>query len=845
MDSDRRVRHRRIMPLSVLFLMIALLLTSYLQLLVPKVAAQPSITLEMGLSATDAEPGDVVWTTLYFNNTGINSSSVVWINLTFPLGLTYSADNSALEGGLKTGNYNWTFIFVSVGNHSFDIFFIVSSNVLDGELMTIGANLDYLDEFINPMPPSSSFDTVTARRPVLIVNKTSETFKISPGHIYNYTIIFQNMGSVNATEVLINDTLPWELTYVSDTAASNGGSMVSSMNWSFSDVVGPIFFELTVQALGNLTDGLMVDNKLTLFYRNRNMVWFPSETATNTTNVVAFPGFIFTKKVDRGTAARGDLLDYTLSFSNVGLGNAKEVWVNDTIPGGTNYTSSTPLCDYLVNNTCTWLMFDLAPGSYQLHLTVRVNTTATIGSIIANTAYLNYTDSTGKPLGSLSSNDTTTVLESYLSLILQSRSLTSTPFDSLDIDILIRNQSPLPSLKAWLNVTFPQEIQYVSDNATDIGGTRTEVDRWEFNNIPQGNHSFRMTSDIVMTTADGTNLQVDLQLDHTDVSGVALPIITDRVTITIQAPILFSQIVSIKRDYQRSEIPAVTVFLNNTGSASASSVWVDLSVPSSVRYLDDTSSSIGGVRLRGFEFLISDLEPGVHSFEIQLDVEDVGETSDIEMWLYVNYTDSNGDLIGQTSERVSFGVIVQAEEFPYLPLAFVALIAFAMSLAFASRRESVKYKLLMFIVPLFSRLKREEVMDHETRGMIRGYVIANPGDHFNSIKASLKLKNGTLAHHIHILERERIIKSVKDGKYRRFFPMGMRIADRAFPTKIEKLILDIVKETPGVTQKDIASQLGISQPTISYHITKLRKAKRLRTEKHGMSLRHFLEDLKE
>ena len=90
-----------------------------------------------------------------------------------------------------------------------------------------------------------------------------------------------------------------------------------------------------------------------------------------------------------------------------------------------------------------------------------------------------------------------------------------------------------------------------------------------------------------------------------------------------------------------------------------------------------------------------------------------------------------------------------------------------------------------------------------------------------------------------------MIKSVKDGKYRRFFPMGMRIADRAFPTKIEKLILDIVEETPGVTQKDIASQLGMSQPTISYHITKLRKAKRLRTEKHGMSMRHFLEDLKE
>jgi uncharacterized repeat protein (TIGR01451 family) len=845
MGSDKRERHRKTKPLTVLFFMITVLLTTNLQLLVPNVVAQPSITLEMDMSPNDAEPGDMVTCTLFFNNTGTNNSSTVWINVTIPLGLTYSADNSALEGGMKTGNYNWTFTFVSVGNHSFDIFLIMSSNVLDGQLITIDANLNYLDEFTNPMPPSSTFDTITARRSVLSVSKTSQTFEISPGQIYNYTIIFQNTGSVNATEVLINDTLPGELMYVTDSAASIGGITMGVMNWSFSDVAGPLSFDLTVRALTNLTDGLMVDNRLTLYYRNRNFIWFPAEAATNTTKVVAPIGFTFTKTVDKGTAAPGELLNYTLSVSNTGLANAKEVWVNDTIPSGTNYTSSSPQCTYFVNNTCTWVMLDLAPGSYPLHLNVTVNTTATIGSIIANTAYIDYTDSMGMPLGNLSSNDTTTVQDSYLSLILRSGGLTSTPFDSLDIDILIRNRSPLPSLKAWLNVTFPQEIRYVTDNATVIGGSRTGFNRWEFNDVAQGNHSFTITSEIFMDTADGEELVVDIQLDHTNVTGARLPTINDGITITIRAPVITPQLTSDKGDYRTSETPAVTIHLNNTGSDTASDVRVELSVPSSVGYLDDTSSTIGGVHEGDFEFMISDLDPGIHSFDIYFDIGGVADDTDIEVWLYVNYTDSTGDLINHASETTSFSVIVPSEEFPVLLLAFVVLIAFVMGFAFVSRRESVKVSLLMFFIPLFSRLRREEVMDHETRGMIRGYIIANPGDHFNSIKASLKLKNGTLAHHMHILERERIIKSVKDGKYRRFFPMGMRIADRAFPTKIEKLILDIVDETPGVTQKDIASQLGISQPTISYHITKLRKAKRLRVEKHGMSMKHFLEDVKE
>ncbi|MCK5290425.1 MAG: DUF11 domain-containing protein [Thermoplasmata archaeon] len=844
MGSGRRGKHRKIVPLTVLFLMIAFLLTTYLQLLVPNVLAQPSITLEMSLSATDSEPGDAVSATLLFNNTGINTSSLVWVNVTLPSGLIYSGDNSALEGGMKTGDYNWTFTNVNVSFHRFDIFLIVSSNVLDGELMTVDANLDYLDQFTNSMPSSNRSVTVTARRPVLSITKTAQIYTISPGQFYNYTITFQNTGSRSAIQVLINDTLPWQLNYSSDSSASIGGTMVSFLNWSFPNVVGTLSFNLSVQALVSLPGGMTIDNDLRLFYDNVNLIWFPMETATNTT-MVGTPSFTFAKTADKDNATAGDLLNYTLSFSNVGLVSAKEVWINDTIPNGTTYSSSWPVCNSFANNTCTWTLFGLGPGTYQLQLNVSINVSVPAGSIIDNTAYLNYTDTAGNPVGSLSSNDTTTVQESYLSLVIQDRAMTSTPYDALDIDILIRNQSPQPSLKAWLNITFPQEIQYVTDNSAVIGGSRTGFNRWEFNNVIQGNHSFTITSEIVMDTEDGEELVVDIRLDHTNVTGRRLPTINDGITITIRAPVISPQLTSDKGDYRRSEIPVVTIHLNNTGSATASEVSVELSVPSLVGYLDDTSSTIGGVQEGDFEFTFSDLDPGVHSFEIHFDIATFRDDSEIEVWVYVNYTDSNGDAIGQTSERVSFGIIAQAEEFPYLLLAFVALIAFAMSFAFASRRESVKYQLLMFIVPLFSRLKREEVMDHETRGMIRGYVIANPGDHFNSIKASLRLKNGTLAHHIHILEREKIIKSVKDGKYRRFFPMGMRIADRAFPTKIEKLILDIVKETPGVTQKDIASQLGISQPTISYHITKLRKAKRLRTEKHGMSMRHFLEDVKE
>jgi predicted transcriptional regulator len=131
-------------------------------------------------------------------------------------------------------------------------------------------------------------------------------------------------------------------------------------------------------------------------------------------------------------------------------------------------------------------------------------------------------------------------------------------------------------------------------------------------------------------------------------------------------------------------------------------------------------------------------------------------------------------------------------------------------------------------------------MDHEARGMIIVYIKENPGEHFNSLKSKLDFRNGTLAHHLHILERERVIKSVKYGKYRRFFPIGMMVSRKAYPTELEQEILAVVKNMPGINQKSIAKRVGRSKSTVNYHIDKLRRTDRIRTVKNGLRSMHSL-----
>lgn len=134
--------------------------------------------------------------------------------------------------------------------------------------------------------------------------------------------------------------------------------------------------------------------------------------------------------------------------------------------------------------------------------------------------------------------------------------------------------------------------------------------------------------------------------------------------------------------------------------------------------------------------------------------------------------------------------------------------------------ENVKYGALLFLLPLYSKIKREKVLDHFIRGQIYGYVMANPGEHYNAIKQALEITNGSLAHHLKTLEREQFVKSKRFGLYRRFYPWAMRVPEDGYfqLNEIQKNILDLCRHQPGVSQKEISASLRLTPPTINYHI---------------------------
>jgi len=153
--------------------------------------------------------------------------------------------------------------------------------------------------------------------------------------------------------------------------------------------------------------------------------------------------------------------------------------------------------------------------------------------------------------------------------------------------------------------------------------------------------------------------------------------------------------------------------------------------------------------------------------------------------------------------------------------------------------EGWKFKaLLLFVVPLYTRLKKETTLDNFTRGRIFGYIEANPGEHYNAIKKALELPNGSLAYHIDTLVREGFVKYELDGNYKRFYPKHMKLIKKdketlrpGYMSKIQEIILKKIKEEPGISQRAIARALNLSPSTINYHVRTLAMAGIIRLER--------------
>ena len=216
----------------------------------------------------------------------------------------------------------------------------------------------------------------------------------------------------------------------------------------------------------------------------------------------------------------------------------------------------------------------------------------------------------------------------------------------------------------------------------------------------------------------------------------------------------------------------------------------------------------------------SRLSPGEH--EISVRASD-GSTS---------RTESHTVEVDRRGARDRTGVV--------LPPYYYALVSAAAFLAVMALTQTGMYLVFSALVLLYARMTGRSVLDNYIRGKIHGYIIANPGDHYSGIMRRLNLSNGLFAYHVKVLERESLVKSVMDGRLRRFYPIGMKVEFQRDLDTVQVRVLNLISENPGITQKEIVSALGLRKQLVNLNVRAMYHAGLIDIVKRGRETHLYL-----
>ena len=342
---------------------------------------------------------DVVFT-LTVANGGPDAATNVVIEDLLPAGMTFVSSTPS-QGTYVSGTGIWTVgTIASAGNATLTI----TATNTTGAVKTNTAEVTDIDQFDSDSTPDNNVgteddqDSLTITPDVidLALTKSANDNTLNLNQQVVFTITVTNTGTIGATGVVVEDLLPAGLTFVSSTPSQ--GSYVSGTGvWTVGaiGIGGNATLAITATATGNgavtntaeVTAAAETDLDSTPDNQNAQEDDQASSQVTISQNI----DLSLTKTVNDNTPTSGQQITFTLTVSNAGPDSATGVVVEDILPAGLTFVSSTPSQGSYVSGTGIWTVGGINSGA---NATLQiVATVATIGAK-TNTAEVTDADQT-------------------------------------------------------------------------------------------------------------------------------------------------------------------------------------------------------------------------------------------------------------------------------------------------------------------------------------------------------------------------------------------------------------------------------------------------------------------
>lgn len=137
------------------------------------------------------------------------------------------------------------------------------------------------------------------------------------------------------------------------------------------------------------------------------------------------------------------------------------------------------------------------------------------------------------------------------------------------------------------------------------------------------------------------------------------------------------------------------------------------------------------------------------------------------------------------------------------------------------------------------RVSGGNVLDQDVRARIYEYIRLNPGIHLRGLSAEMHMKLGTLRYHLNLLRLNHKIAISEDNASVRFYEnsgtysAGEQQIHKHIRNETTRKILSVLLEQPMATRQNIADAIGISGPSVSWHMKRLEEDNLIASRREG------------